>query len=198
MERMPTTNVNIDTEEKIGTNVIGGRELEMYDIKFSKSEINKGISHLKLNKLDRAGNIKLLIDGEPVKIHPDIMKEFAKFFQIKHDLPKEFDCRSFVNILNSFSYNMKDMTNTYEISLLTDLNNLKPGEMIFLNKKESSNAWEPDHYAMYIGKGIFLSTSGPGNGTLIASTMDSMKHAFNSNYAYLLSLKGRWKREDFG
>lgn len=192
----PVTNLNIDTKTIKESAVLDlNNKFKMFDIKISRGENNKNnISYFDIDNLHNTQEAKLMIDGEPVELPTRMLKKLASFLKIKHELRDDFDCRGFVNMMNSISYGSPYIASSFDIKALSE-NELLPGDMVFLNEQKSDSRWRPTHYMIYLGKDIFLSTSGPGSGTLVAATLDAMKQAFSSPFAYRCTLKDDLRKQ---
>jgi hypothetical protein len=178
------TKFNIDTTNPIDTKMAKGGDFQVFDIRLSRSEINKkGISYSELCDLGNTKKVQLMIDGEPIKMPEKLLKQFAIFARRSHGkLPEDFDCRSLVMHLNSQSHNYMYFQDVFEVTPLKDESELHTGDVIVISERD--NMTRIHHYALYLDKGIYLSTSGPGTGSLMAAKLDAMKNAFGAQYVY--------------
>jgi len=105
---------------------------------------------------------------------------------------KGFDCYCFGHFLNSLSYRFSFSPLSKWEECIFDEDLLKTGDSIAIFTIKDGSINEFNHFAIYIGNGLYLSKGGP-KGPLVVCDIDIMKSAFGGNQVYLLRRKKNLK-----
>jgi hypothetical protein len=193
-----TTKVSVNTNEQLSARNKSNEQLfSVHPIHLSRGEINKeGTSYYSLENLGNTKSVQLEIDGEPVVLSEEMYKKLAEFLKISKDLPKNFDCGSFAKLLNLLEYNIdsgyaeKYDVNKFDIQRLDKITikELNPGDTIFLSLSTNPANYMFKHFAIYIGKDLYISKFG-GAGKLIVTDLVNMANGFGGVYVFKISAK---------
>ena len=183
-------------------NIIAGSATDNLKLNIKSLSINRGqtenpINYYKLSNLSRTSSIQVLMRAEQglkdMCLPPQILDNIAKFIRENSKNKKEeFDCVSFVHFVNDMPYERGHFNPLYwDISFLSDDNNLKSGDTIFIASPQNPanfNAKEITHFAIYLGDELYLSKGGSA-GPMIVTTLEEMKHGYKGMYPFIAKPK---------
>jgi cell wall-associated NlpC family hydrolase len=68
------------------------------------------------------------------------------------------------------------------------LHNLQTGDTLFISESSNPENYKATHFAIYLGKNLYISKFGP-SGKLIVTDMDNMMKGFGGNYIFKMTPK---------
>lgn len=186
------TKLIIEREDGIAENSDSQQRFEVKLLNLGRSQIDKPYSYYRLSNLSRTDSVQVLMRTDQglknIHLPEQMLSNIARFIR-EDSKPREerFDCGSFAHFINDIPYQFSNYrAESWDMRLLNDENNLKPGDTIALTKTDNPNDFSDGditHFAIYLGDSLYLSKFG-SKGKLIVANLEEMKKGFGGDYFF--------------
>jgi len=186
------TKLIIEREDVTAENSSSQQCFNVKSLDLGRSKINKPYNYYCLSNLSRTDSIQVLMRNDQglknIHLPEQMLSNIARFIR-EDSKPREerFDCASFVHFVNDVPYQFGNcQAKNWNMRLLSDENNLKPGDTIAIAKIDNPNNFSDEditHFAIYLGDSLYLSKFG-SKGKLIVANLEEMKKGFGGEYFF--------------
>ncbi|MFA6393728.1 MAG: hypothetical protein WCW25_02565 [Patescibacteria group bacterium] len=186
------TKLIIEREDGTAENSSSKQRFDVKLLNLGRSQINKPYSYYRLSNLSRTDNIQVLMRTDQglknIRLPEQMLSNIARFIR-EDSKPREerFDCASFAHLVNDIPYEFGNyQAKNWDMRLLSDENNLKPGDTIAIANTDNPNNFsngDITHFGIYLGDSLYLSKFG-NKGKLIVANLEEMKKGFGGDYFF--------------
>lgn len=179
-----TTRLVIEKNLGLKLNTESGQPMEAKQISIGRRYFTSQ-SYYNLKNLSKTERVEVLIRDSNEIYRADLpekmLDRLADFIREKENIQECFDCSSFVYGLNDIpNLSEEPISDKWRVQRIAGESQLIPGDSVMILGDKTEKGFEVEHFAIYIGEGLYLSKFGD-EGPMIAATREEMQNFYGKD-----------------